>query len=77
VATSEQLAKAETTAAQDYLLGMADGTWDIRSILSISPLRPLEVMKALNGLLMRGLIELREGAASGATAPAEGKKQAG
>lgn len=70
VATAEQLEQAETSAAQDYLLGLADGTWDVRSILSVSPLRPLEVMRALSGLLMRGLIELREAAASGATAPA-------
>jgi hypothetical protein len=60
VASLEQLERAETTPAQDYLLGMADGTWDVRSILSISPLRPLDVMQALNGLLMRGLIDLRE-----------------
>ena len=59
VRSRESLSGLETTLAQDYLLDLADGTWSIRSLLAIAPMRAVDVLKALNGLLMRGLIELR------------------
>jgi hypothetical protein len=59
VQSRESLTGIETTPAQDYLLDLADGTWSIRSLLAIAPMRSVDVLKALNGLLMRGLIELR------------------
>lgn len=58
-AAPEAVSSAETTPAQDYLLKQADGNWDIQSLLSVAPLRPVELLSALHGLVVRGLIELR------------------
>jgi len=43
-----------------FLLTMLDGKSDIKSILWLAPLREVDVMKGLQRLLQRGLIELRD-----------------
>jgi hypothetical protein len=43
-----------------FLVGRVNGTWDLRSILSISPLREVDALRALKRLCEREVIELVE-----------------
>jgi len=56
-----------------FLLTMLDGKSDIKSLLWLAPLREVDVMKGLQRLLQRGLIELRdpEGASTTDAPPGE------
>jgi hypothetical protein len=43
-----------------FLITRIDGTWDIRSILSVSPLREAEALKVLSRLQKRGFITIKD-----------------
>ena len=48
------------TPSEFFLLSRFDGTWDVRSIIQIAPLREVEALLALKNMRERGIIELRE-----------------
>jgi hypothetical protein len=50
------------TGAEAHLLERIDGTRDIKSILWVVPMRPVEVLASLKSLVDRGLIEVRPAA---------------
>ena len=43
-----------------FMLSRIDGTWDVKSIVQITPLREPKALRALKAMRERGLIELRE-----------------
>jgi hypothetical protein len=61
LARSVQSLEAEhLSPAEFFLLSRIDGTWDVRSIIQISPLREVEVLRTLTRMRERGVIELKE-----------------
>jgi len=44
---------------EGYVASRIDGTWDVKSIVLLSPLRELEVLRALEKLLKNKLIALK------------------
>ncbi len=46
------------SAEESYLLSRIDGEWDVRSIISISPLREIDALLTLDRLREKGLIKL-------------------
>jgi hypothetical protein len=51
-----------------FLLSRVDGSWDVKSIIQITPIREVDALRTLKKLRDRGLIELRD-PASGPPAP--------
>jgi hypothetical protein len=51
-----------------FLVSRVNGTWDLRAIMSISPLREVDALRALKKLRERGVIDLVEPAAQAKTA---------
>lgn len=51
----------ETLSPQEvFLLSRVDGTWDVKSIIQVSPIREVDALRTLKKLRERGLIELRD-----------------
>jgi hypothetical protein len=71
VASADQVSRAELTPAQEYLIGQVNGEWDVQTLLSVAPLRPVELLSALHGLVRRGIVELHDppGGPGGAEGP--------
>ena len=55
------LAKADLTPQEGYIASRIDGTWDIESIVKVSPLPKNEALRAIRKLLERGLVRLKQG----------------
>ena len=51
-----------------FLVSRVNGTWDLRSIMSISPLREVDALRALKKLRERGIIDLVDAAPQARTA---------
>lgn len=49
---------SKLTPEEGFLLSRVDGTWDIRSILSVTPMKELEALRLLKKFLDRGLIKV-------------------
>jgi hypothetical protein len=62
--------------AELFLLDMIDGETDIQSISWVAPLREVDVLRALQSMLGKGLIELRDPDPSRTGAEAEGPVKA-
>jgi hypothetical protein len=71
LAPSTQVSRADLHPTEAFLLTMLDGRSDIKSLLWLAPLREVDVMKGLERLHRRGLIELRDPEPSPATQPGE------
>jgi hypothetical protein len=59
--TAERLSPSEF-----FLLSRIDGTWDVKSIIQITPLREVDALRALKRMREKGLIELRDPVAASA-----------
>jgi len=55
----ENLSEEDLTSQEGYLISRIDGTWDLGSILKVSPLPEVEVLKAIQRLLEKGLVRVR------------------
>jgi hypothetical protein len=53
--TGESLSPAEM-----FLLSRIDGTWDVRSIIQVSPLREVDALLAMKRMREKGYVELRD-----------------
>jgi hypothetical protein len=53
--TAERLSPTEF-----FLLSRIDGTWDIKSIIQITPLREVDVLRTLKRMREKGLIDLKD-----------------
>lgn len=56
----ESLESESFSPEEVFLLSRIDGTWDVKSIIQITPLRELEALRALKAMRERGLIDLRD-----------------
>jgi hypothetical protein len=54
-----ELMKRKLTPEEGYLLSRINGVWDIRSIISVSPLKEADALLLIKNLLDQGLIRLK------------------
>jgi len=54
----ESLVGDNLSPAEGFLVSRVNGSWDLRSIMSISPLREVDALRALKRLRERGIIDL-------------------
>jgi hypothetical protein len=56
----EELTAERLSPPEFFLLSRIDGTWDVRSIIQITPLREVDVLRTLKRMREKGVIELRD-----------------
>lgn len=59
----ESLTSQDLSPEEGFLVSRVNGSWDLRSIISISPLREVDALRAFKKLRERGIIDLVEGQA--------------
>jgi hypothetical protein len=59
----ESLVSLDLSPEEGFLVSRVNGSWDLRSIISISPLREIDALRALKRLREKGIIDLVEGQA--------------
>jgi hypothetical protein len=57
----EKLTDEPLTPEEVFLVSRVNGSWDLKSIVSISPLREVDALRVLKRLKDRGIISLRTG----------------
>lgn len=62
----EALAAERLSPTEFFLLSRIDGTWDVKSIIQITPLREVDVLRTLKRMREKGLIELKDPVAASA-----------
>ncbi len=60
VPVAVQTAEQPLTPEESFLQGLIDGQNDIRAILWVVPLREVDALRTLRGMLRKGLIEMRD-----------------
>lgn len=58
--TPESLTAERLSPAEYFIVSRIDGSWDVRSIIQITPLREVEALRTLKRLRERGILELRD-----------------
>jgi hypothetical protein len=67
LATSVEALTAERLSPTEFfLLSRIDGTWDVKSIIQITPLREVDVLRTLKRMREKGLIDLKDPMAASA-----------
>jgi Domain of unknown function (DUF4388) len=61
----DQVSHAGLTPEEGFLLSRIDGTWDVRSILSVTPIKEYDALRLLKRLLDRGIITLPDSKETG------------
>ncbi|MEE8537725.1 MAG: hypothetical protein V3S71_06915, partial [Acidobacteriota bacterium] len=56
----KQLMSENLTPEEGFLVSRINGTWDIKSIIDISPLREVDALRCLDHLRSRGVVELQD-----------------
>lgn len=56
----ESLVNQDLSPEEVFLVSRVNGSWDLKSIISISPLREVDALRALKKLRERGIIDLVE-----------------
>jgi len=64
--TVESLTAESLSPTEFFLLSRIDGTWDVKSIIQITPLREVDVLRTLKRMREKGLIELKDPVAASA-----------
>ncbi len=64
--TLESLVNQDLSPEEGFLVSRVNGAWDLRSIISISPLREVDALRAFKKLRERGIIDLVEAQAKSA-----------
>ncbi|MCI0412994.1 DUF4388 domain-containing protein [bacterium] len=54
-----QVAHAGLTPEEGFLLSRIDGSWDVNSILSVTPLKEVDVLRLMKKLVDRGIIGVK------------------
>jgi len=54
-----EITAAGISAEEDFLLSLSDGTWDVRALIWVAPMRPADVLSGLERLQERGFVELQ------------------
>ncbi|ANM29084.1 hypothetical protein ABI59_04945 [Acidobacteria bacterium Mor1] len=55
----EELQSDQLSPSEYFLLSRIDGTWDIKSIIQIAPIREVDALRTLRRMREEGIIELR------------------
>jgi hypothetical protein len=55
-----QVAHAGLTPEEGFLLSRIDGSWDVRSILSVTPIKEVDALRLMKKLLERGIIGVKQ-----------------
>ncbi len=63
---AETLTAERLSPTEFFLLSRIDGTWDVKSIIQITPLREVDVLRTLKRMREKGLIELKDPVAASA-----------
>src|SRR5262245_45661656 len=56
----DELGTVQLTPQEGFILSRLDGIWDIRSIVSITPMKEVDALRMLKRLLDRGIVDLKE-----------------
>jgi hypothetical protein len=56
----EELGTVHLTPQEGFILSRLDGIWDVRSIVSITPIKEVEALRLLKRLIDRGIVGLKE-----------------
>jgi len=56
----ESLTSEHLSPAEFFLLSRVDGSWDVKSIIQITPLREVDVLRTLKRMREKGFIDLRD-----------------
>jgi Domain of unknown function (DUF4388) len=56
----ESLTAEHLSPTEFFLLSRIDGTWDVKSIIQITPLREVDVLRTLKKMRGKGVIDLRD-----------------
>lgn len=56
----ESLTAEHLSPTEFFLLSRIDGTWDVKSIIQITPLREVDVLRTLKKMREKGVIDLRD-----------------
>jgi hypothetical protein len=59
VTDREQLVSGPISAAEEFLVNLCDGSWEIEELVWVTPLAPAEVARAIVRLIERGTLEIR------------------
>ncbi len=62
----ESLTAERLSPTEFFLLSRIDGTWDVKSIIQITPLREVDVLRTLKRMREKGLIDLKDPVAASA-----------
>jgi hypothetical protein len=62
----ESLTAERLSPTEFFLLSRIDGTWDVKSIIQITPLREVDVLRTLKRMREKGLIALKDPVAASA-----------
>jgi hypothetical protein len=57
---AEDLATEQISPEEYFLLSRIDGTWDVKSIIQVTPMREVDVVRTLKRMREKGFIELRD-----------------
>src|SRR5262245_14425871 len=60
--TMDGLTAEKLSPPEYFLLSRVDGTWDVKSIIQITPLREVDVLRTLKRMREKGFIDLKDGA---------------
>lgn len=71
----ESLVSENLSPREGFLVTRINGTWDLKSIISISPLREVDALRCMDRLRRRGIIELIEPAGGSRPAEQEPRKE--
>jgi hypothetical protein len=56
----EELGTVHLSPQEGFILSRLDGIWDVRSIVSITPMKEVEALRLLKRLIDRGIVALKE-----------------
>ncbi|HKQ59706.1 MAG TPA: hypothetical protein VJS92_00395, partial [Candidatus Polarisedimenticolaceae bacterium] len=56
----ESLESENLSPSEVFLLSRIDGSWDVKSIIRIAPIRDVEALRTLKRMRERGVIDLRD-----------------
>jgi hypothetical protein len=56
----EELEAENLSPTEFFLLSRIDGSWDLKSIVQVSPLREADALRTLKRMREKGMIELKE-----------------
>jgi len=56
----EELGRKEFSPTEFFMLSRIDGSWDIRSIIQIAPMREAEALRTLKRMREAGIVDLRD-----------------